>query len=205
MPNLLKTITENRENLLGLNYKKSLDSYVFIQREFEKGSIVDNSDFKRVYENFYRLTMAGLTPEWKEAYFKTLDSRETNLEKILNHLYEIPNRKGQNSIQFSFATKLIHTIDNTKPIFDSFIGKMVGQKPKGKTKEDKMQSCGKVYDVLQEVFASALKDDALLRILEEFRGKFGLSGERNISDEKIFDFLLWGLGKLKENKNIYNY
>lgn len=205
MENLLKTITENKEQLLSLNYEKSIDAYLFIQKEFAKGYIVNNKDFKRVYGNFYRLTMAGLTLEWKERYFEILEGKKSDLKKILNELYEIPNRKGQNSIQFSFATKLIHTIDTTKPIFDSLVGAMLGQRAKGKTKEEKIQSCIDIYDILQDVFHTCLGDNALQEILRAFRAKFNLSGERDMSDEKIFDFLIWGLGKVKEDKKIHTY
>ncbi len=198
MQDPLKTISENYENLLNLNYEKSLDAYLFIQKTFNKGSIANNEGFKQVYKNFYRLNRAGLTNEWKELYFEILDSKEKNLEKILNELYEIPNHKKQNSIQFSFATKLIHTIDTTKPIFDSLVGAMLEQKVKGRTKEEKIQSCIKIYKVLQNVSQTCLKDRDLQKILKAFRIKFGVSEKRELSDEKIFDFLLWGLGKIKK-------
>jgi len=53
-----------------------------------------------------------------------LQKRETNLKNILIELSEIPRLNGKPAVLLSFASKLIHTVDNNQPIYDSRIAKI---------------------------------------------------------------------------------
>ena len=75
---------------------------------------------------FYRLDNAGLTPEFKSKYFMLLEESrnlpEVYLRNLVKELYAIPNLKGQQSLQFSFVTKLANTVNRQYPIYDSEVG-----------------------------------------------------------------------------------
>ena len=75
--------------------------------------------FQFTYRSFYRLDNAGLTPEFKSRYFELLQEyriKPIDLKDICVDLYEYKTRKGYNSVQFSFATKLANTIDENYSI-----------------------------------------------------------------------------------------
>ena len=48
-----------------------------------------------------------------------MESGEEDLGRILRELYEKETLRKAKTVQFSFATKLIHTINPNRPIFDS--------------------------------------------------------------------------------------
>ena len=112
-------------NLLG---EESVAVYAFLYNEFLKGDVTLNPVFQFVYRSFYRLDNAGLTPEFKKAYFNLMQQyRNEDLidpKEIVEKLYMYKRRKGDHSIQFSFTTKLINTIDPTYPIYDSEVARV---------------------------------------------------------------------------------
>ena len=108
--------------------QESVDVYNFLKTEFRKSNINKNYLFQFVFRSFYRIDNAGLTPEFKKEYFRILEQnrneKQFDFEKVLRRLYSFPNRKGQNTLQFSFATKMFNTIDDIMPIYDSEVAKM---------------------------------------------------------------------------------
>ena len=92
---------------------ESIDVYKFLQSEFNKCDVTTNYLFQFVYRSFYRLDGAGLTDEFKVEYFRIMQEKRysnmINLEDIVRRLYNFKRRKGDNSVQFSFTTKLMNT------------------------------------------------------------------------------------------------
>ena len=92
--------------LLGL--EESIRVYEWLEAHKEKP---ENPVFQFVFRSYYRIDNAGLTSDWKVRYFEFLSQRERSLKTILEGLYHIPTKKKVKSLQFSFATKLLHTLD----------------------------------------------------------------------------------------------
>jgi hypothetical protein len=136
----------------------------------------------------------------KNHFFKLLAEKQTNLGIILLDLYEIPRKNGDNSMQFSFATKLLHTIDNRKPIYDTEIGSLTYSKPKRSDKNTEIQAYIELYNNLERLDAELLKNDKIQSVISKFRIKFRVDNEK-ISDIKSLDFILWSLGKINK-KNV---
>jgi hypothetical protein len=88
--------------------KNDVARYFYITSVFAQNEpISGNEEFKKAYKSFYVMSTAGLSQQHFEKYFELLDRRINNLETILNELYEIKTLKQQNSLQFSFSTKLL--------------------------------------------------------------------------------------------------
>jgi hypothetical protein len=106
----LDALREGAQIIVQAIGKEALVVYLFLLDEFDRGPVDQNCLFQFVYRSFYGLDNAGLTPEFHSAYFKYMeDARsksEVDLTKIVKELRKYPNRKGQPSLQFSFATKL---------------------------------------------------------------------------------------------------
>jgi len=198
---VIKEIFKKQDIILSKIERESIDVYLYLKKEFEKGDVKNNLVFQFVFRSFYRLDNAGLSNKLKENFFELLVNKESDLEKILEELYKIPNRKDQNTIQISFATKLLHTLDNDKPIIDAEVSQ-VFPKIKAKTggsKEEKIKFCLKIYEELKNIFLNLLQDEEIRKIISKFRFKFNVNRE-NISDIKVLDFIIWSLGKLKKEK-----
>ena len=72
------------------------------------------------------MNQARFSQEYKNHYFNVLQQNRNNqllyIGIIIDKLYSKPTYKnGIFKIQFSFGSKLLHTINNNKPIFDSLI------------------------------------------------------------------------------------
>lgn len=194
---IINDVSENQDRILSNLDCESIVVYSFLKSEYEKGSILDNLFFQFVFRSFYGMDGAGLSNEMKKGYFRLLERKQTNLETILSELYEVKNIKKQNTIQFSFATKLMHTIDNNKPIYSSEIGSRTNNKPKqtgGKTA--KIQSCIEVYNSLEILYEDLKKDEKIKSAISAFRFKFKVDEEK-MSDTKVLDFILWSSEKLR--------
>jgi hypothetical protein len=196
---IISDIDEKQEEILSNLDNESVVVYIFLKKEFDKSNIANNLFFQFVFRSFYRLDNAGLSDNLKKHFFKLFAEKQTKLDIILSELYEIPTLKKCNSIQFSFATKLLHTIDNDKPIFDKYVTSILNKKVKGKNKNEKIQSCIEIYDSLVTLHDELKKNDKIRNVILKFRSKFKVSNEE-MSDTKVLDSIMWSLGKLQSNE-----
>lgn len=188
-------IVQGQDEILK-HLEESVPVYEFIQKEYARGNVIHNQLFKFVFTAYYRLDRAGLSPEMKNRIFELLDAGEGDIRTIVEDLSHYKTAKGQNTVQFSFATKIVHTIRPDRPIFDSHLGRLLGLRVQGKTLEEKIDSCETVYGSLQKAVQVIGARQEIKTVIEKFRSKFQMQ-PLEISDEKIIDFLLWSVGKNK--------
>jgi len=146
----------------------SLKKYIFLKTRFENGQI--DGEFKSSFQNFYKLNGAGLTPRFVEHYFELLSKSDekTSLYDILQKLYRIPNYKGKKTVQFSFATKLLHTVDNDKPIYDSKVAYVLKLGTAYSLKGDaKILWCENTYKDLQNKYTELLGNEKIKKVISE--------------------------------------
>jgi len=181
----------NKEKIFNNFDKGSLDSYEFIMKRFEEknGKIKNDEEFRRKFKLFYRLSPAHLGIKFEDKYFELLESGENDLEKVLRELYKIETLRKRKTIQFSFATKLLHTLDSSKPIFDSKVKDRLNIVMNGDNGEEKIYSSIKAYNDLQQKINQLSGREEVKKLIEEFKIKFHPSN--SVSDIKILDFILW--------------
>ncbi len=192
--NLIKEYREEIFNKLSED-KKSFEDYSYLSTEFKTvNNVVNNEEFKRTYRRFYVLNAGGLGQRLIDRYFELLQKRETNLKNILVELSEIPRLNGKPAILLSFASKLIHTVDNNKPIYDSRIAKIFNIKLNYNIKgiKEKIDDRLVQYNLLKERFSKILKDQEVKKIIKDFKERLKV----DIVDVKMLDFILWKLGDI---------
>lgn len=193
---IIKKIEKNWKKIISNpKLKEGIPQYVFLKDRFrlKKGKISEDDKFKSSFQDFYKLNGAGLTPAFKKLYFKLLSesSNTTELRDILEQLYQIPIRRGAGKVHFSFATKLLHTIDDDRPIYDSIVAKhlRLGNIYTLKGKEAKIERCETIYGRLKERHADLLGNERVKNKIKEFSKKY--SEAKDISNVKTLDFILW--------------
>lgn len=200
---LVNVISKYKEVIIANIADVSLQLYEFINKEFQAGDVTSNRLFQSKYCSFYRLNGAGLTKEFKSYYFKLLQekrnikvfSREA-IKNILLEFYKFKSAKGHNCIYFSFTTKLIHTIDNEFPIYDSNIKKVFGFKgpyPYHSSSE-KINIYLKQHGIINSTYKKIIEESLLEEVFNIFSKKFP---DYYFSEVKILDFIFWTAGKLK--------
>jgi len=195
---------ENNSNEIIENIEQeSIDVYNYLKTEFLNSNVNENYLFQFIFRSFYRIDNAGLTPEFKTEYFKILEQnrneKEFDFEKVLSRLYLFPNRKGQNTLQFSFVTKLFNTIDNSMLIYDSEVARMFSQsRPYQKEFDVKLNKYLNQLNIIQNGYKEVIKSNLLPKTSELFDRKF-LNNE--LSEMKKLDFVFWSAGKIKAKVN----
>ncbi|MCX6702996.1 MAG: hypothetical protein NTW60_03995 [Candidatus Wolfebacteria bacterium] len=193
---IIEEIYKWRDEIILNITREDVDVYLWLRNEYEKGNVIDNTVFQFIFRSYYRLDSAGLSDEQKTEYFKLLASGNIDLKVILNRLYALPTLRGGNTIQFSFATKLLHTIDNDKPIFDSEVSTVIHKVVSGNNKEAKIDSAKILFDYMEDLYLEFSKNKKIQEVIKKFRTRFCVDAKK-ITDYKILDFIIWSLGKLK--------
>jgi len=189
--NLVKRHKQKIFNKL-LKDRKSFDDYKFITEEFKTNNVRNNSEFQKVYKRFYVLNRGGLGSKLIDRYFDLLQKKETNLKKILVELSEISREKSDYSVQLSFASKLIHTVDNNQPIYDSRVAEIFDIRLNYNIKDIKERIADRLvaYNLLKKKFNKTLKNRGIKLIIKDFKKRLKV----DIGDVKMLDFMLWKLG-----------
>ena len=176
--------------------KKSFELYDKIQKGFKKGNIIENEVFQKTYKRFYRLGR-NFGDKLSERYFELLQEKEKDIEKVLIELAKIPGSNNKFSVWLSFASKLIHTVDNNQPIYDSMVAEALCIRVKYiKDIDKRIKDRLEIYDFLKQRVREILNDQEIAMIVKDFKERL----ELNISDVKMLDFMLWKLGGIVKNE-----
>jgi len=201
---IIKIIKDNEAKILNIwskNDWRFFKQYIFIKEKFLSNQI--DEQFKGVFCSFYALNGAGgLNKPQKDEFFKILFDREVDLEKILKRLYGVAGYRNKKKMFLSFSTKLIHTVNESLPIYDRNIAKILGlpNQTHFGSFEDKLKNRLSIYATLKEQFNKLLSNKEIKSILLDFRKKLknetatqSIFNNTNITDSKLLDSILWTL------------
>ncbi|MGV8946260.1 MAG: hypothetical protein ACOH1N_07515 [Lutibacter sp.] len=196
-------IENHSTEIIGNIDQESIDVYDFIKSEFKKSDINENHLFQFVFRSFYRIDNAGLTPEFKKEYFKILEQyrneKQFDFEKVLRRLFSFPNRKGQNTLQFSFVTKMFNTIDDIMPIYDSEVAKIFSlSRPYQSEFEIKLDKYLDQLDKIKIGYEQIIEQNLLPKTIGLFDQVFK---DIKLPEMKKLDFIFWSAGKIRTKIN----
>ena len=159
-----------------------------IKEDYENYSLIQNETW-HLYKQFYKLYHRS--EKWLEKYKNMLDKympkKIINFETIINELSE-------ERVEASFTSKLLHTVDNSKPIYDSnvryalTIGQVIGKK-----NDIRKNQAIIIYKKIEDFYKNKKYINIRNRLVIEFN--FRTNDKFNITNEKKIDFILWELGK----------
>lgn len=185
---------------------ESIDVYMFLRKGFELGRVTDNRVFQFVYRSFYRMDNAGLLPSFHDEYFRLMDdlrgARNLDLKALVKDLYRpefnCPRRRGnplqRPSLQFSFVTKLAHTVNSEYPIYDSEIAGAFDFSPSyNGGYEPRLERTLWFYESLQRLYKELIGGAILREAASRFRDRYSATDE--IPETKIIDFIFWSAAK----------
>ena len=100
-------------------------------------------------------------------------------------------RQDRPQVHLSFASKVLHTIDNDLPICDRMVKEFFEYSaPRGSLEEKILCAC-RIYDELTAMY-KARRENGLLRLADVFSARYA----DDFSDVKKIDFMIWGFGRL---------
>ncbi len=92
---------------------KDIAKYALTIEGIKKGDISQDRAYQRNYNGFYRVRRGA---DWQKIYYEIFEREKKNephFDKILTEMYE---RTG--NTEMSFSSKMVHSIDTNKPIWD---------------------------------------------------------------------------------------
>jgi hypothetical protein len=165
---------------------------------------IQSQAYQLKFRKYWGMNAAQLSAGFHQTYFARLaEALKTpmTIEPLAATLYEASVRKdGRKSIQFSFATKLLHMANPSLPIYDSYVAQFYFFEPPfyGEFAERLPRMVG-FYRFLVDEYARILKHALLAEAIGEFR-------RADIADcwtdERIIDYLIWGAVKLLREQKL---
>lgn len=146
-------VTEEQVQIALSGLQPSLTKYLWLQRQVRLcDDISTNGEFQRRFIGFYRVRRNS---GWCSEFFKLMGASKSKGIDFPEALREINCRCGK--IEASFASKLVATLDPSKPVIDKFVLSHFAMRlPRwGSTsREEKTiklycELCGKYADLLQ--------------------------------------------------------
>ena len=203
-------INQNIHRLLGeIDCESEVRPYVWLTCNLHNRNVSNDEEYQRKYSYYWALNGAGLGKEFRDAYFCKLEELKQNsktddktVEAVARWLWEAPvNRSGRRSLQFSFASKLVHMINPDLPLYDSRVEDFYFLPPTSASEklEAKMES----YRFLVEEYNRVLADGILSSSIQKFRDKFD-PDSACYSDIKVIDTLIWKFATVLRNGAMQN-
>ncbi len=190
----------SQEPIKVLKVSKALCDYNFLMTHMNP----QDTDFQKVYYSFY------LKSRWKvfgeknnrKIYFDLMEryknTENISIKDITKYLYE---EMTCHTYEFSMASKLIHTLDRNRPIYDSCVKRYLEKyrkvefkwNPCGKKKKPKfiLSDIEEDYKAIEEWYKNFLATNESQEWLRRFDDLFPGYGD-NISKIKKIDFIIWG-------------
>jgi hypothetical protein len=151
--------------------------------------------YQRRFKVFWRLNAALLQDDFCSAYFQALDDARANppdLAALATALHATPTHgNGRQSLQFSFASKLLHMVSPSAPIFDSLVAAFYFyEEPNRKLPlQQRIASFVGFHNFLCGEYRLVISQNLLASSIVAFRNHFN---PVHFTDEKIIDSLIWG-------------
>ena len=166
---------------------------------------VDVSKDKNYQKNFTSYYRVRRDSKWLEKYYEFMEANKFNkditFEIIIRYLSTLDHKVNKKvnangyapSIEASFASKMLATINPNYPIWDSIVVKSRGYKILAKNPEDKINEYIKFYNILTNDILNFINTSQGKECIRIFNNMF--PDHKEISDVKKIDFYLWNLGK----------
>jgi hypothetical protein len=171
---------------LALNRVESgLSRYLWLQEHVRSCDVRMNEEFQKRFIAFYRVRRNRL---WQSSYFGLLESSKCGGVDFTVALRELHRLTG--SIEASFASKLVASLDSSKPVIDRFVLDYFDLRLPRWGSSDRELNAVALYEELCERYSDLMQNPTGTTI----RGLFGRKFPNcPISELKKIDFVLWQL------------
>ncbi len=189
-------LQKSLEDSCGLTaYLKTLDIY--------SKDVSSDTEYQKNFTSYYKVRR---DQKWLEKYYIFLESHKNDtdltFETVIRYLSNIPHKVNKKmaesgfavTVEASFASKLLATINPDFPIWDSQVVRALGYKIDGETSfEERINEYIKTYAKLTEevkTFIDSEQGQICIQLFDEL-----FPNHKHISDLKKIDFYLWNIGK----------
>jgi len=157
-------------------------------------------DYQRRFKIFWAMNAARLSEPFCSHYFDLLKEvlvSRRDIKEIAGILNQVPTNANGKSLQFSFASKLLHMVDSRTPIYDSMVTNFFFyEEPNNKRPvEQRIGELAGFHRFLVAEYRRILDNDLLGASILKFRE---VLNPKTFTDEKIIDSLIWGFVSIQK-------
>lgn len=168
----------------------NLKAYTHIMEEVGSPSFSANGDFRKLFNGFYVLRQKKT--EWYEKYYKLLLEQKSIRRSFENLLREMDEF---GSLEVSFISKLIATIEPQKPIWDQYVIRNLEmenawEKARIKDRESRIALAVHIYDSIEKWYADFLASPCGKECICKFDEVLP-QYTKLLTDVKKVDYMLW--------------
>jgi hypothetical protein len=182
--------------LRSIDRDKDIEPYRQLIAYMDAAECPLNKDFRSRYRQYWKMTNVQVTPRFADQYFLKLESlrftRKPEIEVVARQLYKFTNEDKRPSLQFSFATKLVHMLDRDAPIYDSSVRSFFLLRDISwlKNAESKLPLYLDAYQFLKAEYERVIRESLLKKAITAFRNCFHVHPS-GYTDVKVIDTLIW--------------
>lgn len=119
---------------------QDIQHYMNIMSKVKTVNVADDQDFQREFDFFYKVRRNA---EWRKVFFEIFERKKKkncSYKEIITELYE-----GTGQVEASFASKMLASIDENMPIWDSKVLDRIGIKSSNKRGQQKLEETIELY------------------------------------------------------------
>lgn len=187
--NLLPLILQNQSAILSQLDAGTLATYRWLQENLHCRNVAVDLEYRRKFSGYYG--MRFVSQEYRDRYFQTLEKEKNNKElsfqNLATELYAVDGKH-----EFSFLTKMLHTIDPCHPIYDSRVEQVLKLGHRyGQDFEKRLGRDEQILSQLTSVYRELASTEQINPLLSEIDAR---TPGFLMTVEKKMDFILWALG-----------
>ena len=192
---IAKMICKMQSAIMDKLNAKMFDTYFWLQNNLQKRNISTDREYQRKFAGYYR--MRFISPKYRNSFFELFETAKlqaaSSFRTIAETLFYVDRKH-----QFSFITKMLHTIDPHHPIYDSQIDAALGiHRTYQSDFEKKLRQDEEILNRLSVLYQK-LAD--LPEMTEPLTAVDQIFPDQRMATEKKLDFILWALGGLPSEK-----
>lgn len=161
-----------------------LTQYLWLQSQVAvSGSFPEDMGFRRRFNRFYRVRREAA---WRDAFYRIMARAKRDqlqFQAVLDLLREATGR-----LEASFTSKMIATLQPSKPVIDSVVMRNLGMRLPPPTASDRVAKICKLHQRLEQMFTVFLHTEDGAYLVAAFNRMYP---NAMITDEKKLDLVLW--------------
>jgi len=166
--------------------REGVIKYTHIMNRLHQTDVSADREFQKTFNHFYRIRQK------KQAFYKALydyleknKNKSVTFEQTLNYFYD-----QVGSLEASFSSKVVATINPDMPVWDSVVLKNIGLRPPPyyKSYPERIKMATDIYNKIITWYTDFLTTEEAKRMKRIFEEKMG---HTTLTPLKKIDLVLW--------------
>ena len=186
-------IRNNQKAIIEKITPQMLTTYHWLQDNLYLRNVSSDAEYKRKFAGYYR--MRYVSQQYRDSFFSLFEAIKTDTDisfvDVARRLFQVDGRH-----EFSFISKMLHTIDPSRPIYDSQVDQALQiHRTYQSNIDSKIQQDEEILKQLSFVYRCL---EAASEMAEPLAAFDRIVPNRSMSIAKKLDFLLWALGGIEK-------